>query len=249
MRGFEGCHRGLAHAALRVAGARVRGGSHELDLYRTGDDPPSTAWGILETAPVLVKLRASSAGGWAIERKWDFSAYMHSDIGFASENPAWTFVYPALYPVGPGTWAVALVASASQRFAGGGASYQVADFVVLGEGDPTVTAYSNLPFSCGKGLQGCGTEEEYRRSPNCSDFYEGFLTIAYRPSKSRERYVWTLTWHERHQPPGVPKAQTQVTQSTVDLPIDKVDVSNATFSVPFCGRGIGDDNDAPAPAP
>jgi hypothetical protein len=157
-------------------------------------------------------------------------------------------VYPALYPVGPGTWAVAVVAGAAQMFAGGGAGYRSADFVVLGEGAPTAAVYSNIPFSCSKDLRGCFTEEEYRRSPNCSDLYDAFLTIGYRPSKSRERYAWTLTWHERHQAPGVPKSRTEVTDTSADLPIDKVNANVTSFS--FCGGGIGGDpNDAPAPAP
>jgi hypothetical protein len=219
-----------------------------LTLYGAGGDPPSVAWGILETGPVLVKLRASSPGAWAIERKWDFAAYKHSDSGLASDSPAPTFLYPALYPVGPGTWAVAVVAGANQAFSGGGAGYQSADFVVLGEGDPMAVAYSNVPFSCTKSLRACFTEEEYRRSPNCSDFYSAFLTVAYRPSKSRERYAWTLVWHERHQPPGAPKSQTVVTQTTVDLPVNKVDATSATSSFSFCGGGIGDNpGDAPAP--
>jgi hypothetical protein len=237
-----------------------------LTLYHAAGDSPSIAWGILETvdasaddgnearpapaAPVLVKLRVPSTGGWALERKWDFAAYKHSDSSLASDTPVPTFVYPALYPVGPGTWAVAVVAGAAQMFSGGGAGYHSADFVVLGEGDPAVAAYSNVPFSCSKDLRGCFTEEDYRRSPNCSDLYEAFLTIAFRPSKSRERYVWTLTWHERHQAPGVPKSKTEVTETPADLPIDKVDTSHVTSSFSFCGGGIGSDPDeAPASAP
>jgi hypothetical protein len=218
-----------------------------LTLYRAGGDPPSTAWAIVETGPLLAKLRASPTGDWAIEQKWDFSKYKHSDSGLASDSPVRTFVYPALYPVGPGAWAVAVVVGASQVFSGGGAGYESADFVVLGGGDPTTAVYSNVPFSCRKDLRGCFTEEEYRRSPNCSDLYEAFLAIAYRSSRSRDRYAWTLVWHERHQPPNVPKSQIAVTQTTVDLSIDKVDASKSTSSFSFCGGGIGSDPNDPAP--
>jgi hypothetical protein len=228
-----------------------------LTLYRTALDSADTAWGIVRPAfepadmsasvappgPILVKLRRDPADAWKLERRWDFSNYAHSDSGLASDHH-WPYtLYPALYPVGPGRWAVAVIATASQAFAGGGAGYDSADFVVLTDGDPTTTVYKNVPFSCSKDLRGCMSEEEYRQSPNCSDFYEAFLTISYRPSKVADRYIWTLVWHERHQPPNVPKSRTEVTQRAVELSVEKIDTTRATASFSFCGGGIGSSPD------
>jgi hypothetical protein len=199
-----------------------------LALYRAAGDPPDAAWGIVSGSPALVKLRGRG-GAWTVERTWDFSDYPHSETSRGCGNEASTRIYPALYPVGPAYWAVALLADICDGFAGGGASYAFADIVVLGDADaPVVALYRGLPFSCSKDLRACFTEEEYRRKgAKCRDVHRGFLTLQYAPSASPARYTWTAVWHEEE----------DGRRSTVPLPPAGGDVSCRFAGAAICDGG------------
>jgi hypothetical protein len=87
-------------------------------------------------------------------------------------------------------------------------------------------------------VRACFSEEQYRRSLNCHDVYDGFLTLSYAPSRSPDRYSWTAVWHEHDQPQGFSKAQIEVTRQRVKVPIGSPDVSRALRGVAFCGGPI-----------
>ncbi len=126
----------------------------KLTLYRTAGDPPSTVWGILSTGPILVRGVHGSGSDWSVQRRWDFSTYAHSQ-GCGGPTPDWedapTSLYPALYPVGPHVWAVAVVCLITESYAGGGAGFSVADFVV-----PYGTRRTTGAARCGRYRQRAG---------------------------------------------------------------------------------------------
>jgi hypothetical protein len=148
-------------------------------------------------------------------------------------------VYPALYPAGPGTWAVALVSDLHESYSGGGATFSIADFVVLPDGadaGPPTALYAGVTFSCSKLIRACFTEEDYRRrGDKCHDEFDGFLTLEYAPSTSPGRYAWTAVWHER----------SDGSRHVVPLPLTGGDVSCAFSKIGVCDGGPASSDDDP----
>jgi hypothetical protein len=208
----------------------------QLALYRAAGEPLDVAWAILPKGPVLAKLRLPrGASSWTVEYTWDFSDRVESPKDPLDRGP---WIYPALYPAGPGAWAVAIVKPFSEGYSGGGAAFGIADFFVLGPSSTLVSVlYENVPFSCSKMVRACFSEEESLTSLNCHDIYEGWLTLSYVPSKSAGRYAWTAVWHERNQPPNVPELLTKLTETAVTFPHARGDVSRAFEKVSFCDGG------------
>jgi hypothetical protein len=206
----------------------------DLRLYRLAmglaGDPPGTVWGILGTSPVLLKLLHGNGQDWSVLRRWDFSGYRHSHpIDDPSNSPV--VVYPALYPAGPGGWAVALVSDLDESYSGGGATFSIADFVVLpdsADAGAPAALYTGVTFSCSKLIRACFTEEDYkRRGNNCHDEYDGFLTLEYAASTSPGRYAWTAVWHER----------SDGSRHVVPLPLTGGDVSCSFAKIGVCDGG------------
>jgi hypothetical protein len=209
----------------------------QLALYHAARDPADIAWAILPKGPVLAKLRLPRGGAsWTVEETWDFAPYIQrpEEPLDSEDGPS---IYPALYPAGPGVWAVAIVQHVHEMYSGGGAGFGIADFVVLGASSIPVRLYAGVPFSCSKMVRACFTEKQYRTSLNCHDLYDGWLTLSYAPSKSPDRYAWTAVWHERDQPQNVPKPLATLTERAVAIPRAIGDVSRAFRRVSFCGGG------------
>ena len=147
-------------------------------------------------------------------------------------------MYPALYPVGPRAWAVAVVYVIAESYSGGGAGFSVADFVVLSDapdaGDvPVSPLYTGVPFSCAKQIRACFTEEDYRRNRhNCIDTFAGTLTLTYSPSASPDRYAWTAAWHE----------QEDGSRQVKTLPVKGGDVW-CSLKFEFCGGPVTGEDD------
>ncbi len=171
----------------------------DLQLYRAAGDPSGTVWVVVGTTPVLLKLLRGNGSDWSVLGRWDFSGLVHSHPPDEPSSSPVT-VYPALYPVGPGTWAVALVSDIHHYYSGGWATFSIADFVVLSDRANTGAAtalYAGVPFACSEFVRACFSEEDSKsRGGNCHDEYEGFLTLEYAPSTTPGRYAWTAVWHD-----------------------------------------------------
>jgi hypothetical protein len=189
-----------ARPNVRCAGSAGDAGiAKGLQLYHADGDPPGAAWGILQGAPVLLKIARGANAEWTVEHRWDFSGYAHSHPPTAVGDPDPIAIYPALYPAGPHAWAVALVSSDQEMYSGGGGTFSYADFVLLGDetdaNRPTVL-YKDVWFSCDKVVRICFTEEDYRaRHGDCHAKTTGYLTLDYAPSSVPNRYAWTAVWH------------------------------------------------------
>ena len=210
----------------------------QLTLYGSAADPSTVAWGILASEPALARLRWSAeASAWVAERVWSFASHIHSVHKDYAQPPF--AIRPELYPVGPHRWGVALVQTVEEAYSGGGATFEIADFVSLSETAPSFApVFRDVPLSCSKMVRACFSEADYRRlAVNCHDLYDGSLTFSYTPGASPDRYEWTAVWHERDQGQGIPQSQAVTTKQRVRMPQDTTDVAHAFRSVSFCGGG------------
>jgi hypothetical protein len=199
----------------------------DVQLYRAAGDPPGTVWAIVSTTPVLLKLLHGNGADWSVLRRWDFSGLVHSHPpDEPSDSPI--AVYPALYPAGPGTWAVALISEIHGYYSGGFAIFSVADFVVLSDRTDASAAtalYAGVPFECSEFIRACfGEGDSKTRGDKCHDEYEGFLTLEYAPSTPPGRYAWTAVWHDPND--GTPHP--------VPLPLAAGDVSGKFATIDPC---------------
>ena len=175
-------------------------------------------------------------------RVWDFSAYRHTVLPSADAGkPAALHVYPALYPVGASGHAVAIVSSTREMYSGGGALFDVADFVELDASGATSATqakvvYAAVPFACSKTVRTCFSEKDYQRSPHCSDDSAGHLTIGFDGTTGAAP-GWSFRWHEQSWPGNVAKAKQRWTRSAFAVPVGPREVGSgaAAQSASFCG--------------
>jgi hypothetical protein len=208
-----------------------------VTLYGADADPADVAWGILASEPALARLRwSANASAWVAERVWSFASHVHS----VEKEEAQFAIRPALYPIGPGTWGVALVQTVVEMYSGGGATFEIADFVSLSETDASVTTVlRDVPLSCSRMVRACFSEDDYRRlAVNCHDLYDGFLTLSYATVAPPDRYEWTAVWHERDQGQGLPRSQASSTEQRLKLSQGTADVASGFKSGSFCGGGL-----------
>lgn len=198
----------------------------DIQLYAAPKLAGSAYFAILPKHRQLAQLDHDSA--WRVSGNWSFDDYRHSAAGRGdglSEQAENAFsIEPALYPLGQGDYAVALVYTLSEGFAGGAASYDIADFISLNEardylntpaqadkdtdtGMPTV--FTEIPLSCSKGLRACFSEREYKQ-PHCSEDSSGHLDIRYQAAADGT-LDWALAWHETYWPPHKPASYTKKT--------------------------------------
>lgn len=187
----------------------------EGKLYLIDSDGPQFA--IVEDAP----------GEARRIRQWDFSGYAHSASPVADGgDPPPLRIYPALYPLPQGRIAVAIVSEAREMYSGGGASFEIADFVELGSDPaPRRAVYASVPFSCSKMVRACFGLKEYDTSPHCHDEYSGYLTIRF-PAQGN----WQFTWHETDWPAHVRASKKTTTRTPFSVP-------GQPSKVPFCDGG------------
>lgn len=166
-------------------------------------------WYLIDASkPMLVALDAKAPDNPGLARYWDFSAYHHTYAALAdaeSEEP-WQ-LYPALYALDGGRYAAAVVATLREAYAGGGASFEIADFVALDGGKPGEAfawkaVYATVPFACSKTVRACFSEQEHKSSKHCLEESSGYLTL-------QASNPWTFIWHESDWPAHVDKARTQ----------------------------------------
>ncbi|MGR8934499.1 MAG: hypothetical protein ACU837_08955 [Gammaproteobacteria bacterium] len=167
----------------------------------------SVGWYLIDASkPMLAALDAKAPDDTGLARYWDFSAYRHAYAALAdaeAEEPLQ--VYPALYALGGGRYAAAVVATLREAYAGGGASFKIADFVALDGGKPgEAVAWkvlnATVPFACSKTVRACFTEQEHKRSKHCLEESSGYLTL-------QASNPWSFIWHESDWPAHVDKSR------------------------------------------
>ena len=126
-----------------------------------------------------------------------------------------------------------------EAYSGGGATFDIADFVSLSEADGSFSpVLRDVPLSCSKMVRACFSEDDYRRlATNCHDLYDGSLTLSYSQAASPDRYEWTAVWHERDQGQGMSKSQAVSTGQRIKVPQEAADRARVFRSVSICGGG------------
>jgi len=231
----------VVDAGWRAAACAAEGGCGEGDagaaLYTAANLPAGQYYAILTPGPSLVVLSAD-AGQWRVVERWSLAGYSHSDTPTADlgAEPEPLAIHPALYPLGPGDWGVALISQHNEGYSGGGAGFQIADFVSLkaiaASAAQAKPVYGGVPFSCYKTIRACFSEREYKTSPHCHDEYGGSLRIRYAPGQPR--HGWTFVWSETDWPAGEKASQATTTTQVIAVAPGQ---RGAGEAFPFCDGG------------
>jgi hypothetical protein len=238
--------RGVDPGWKAVACAAVEGGCGADDdaakLYSAGNLAPGDYYAVLLSGPTLLTLSVDAAKHWRIKARWSLGDYTPTADGGGGDRADPPRLFPALYPLGPGDWGVALLTSRSEMYSGGGASVETADFVSLkaiaASAKAAKPVYGGVPFSCSKMIRACFSEQEYKTSKHCHDESTGSLRIRYAPAKpGATRHGWTFVWSETDWPQDTPESKASHEISTIDIPPGGVfDTSNGGF--PYCDGGL-----------
>lgn len=239
-----------------VACAAVEGGcetdSDAAKLYRAANLGANDYYAILASGPTLLTLSVDADKAWRVKERWslrDYAPTAEPDAGDRADPPR---LFPALYPLGPGDWGVALLRGHSEMYSGGGASVETADFISLkaiaasaqnasaqnASTQPAKAVYGGVPFSCSKMIRACFSEQEYKTSKHCHDESSGSLRIRYAQAKAgAARHGWTFVWNETDWPQNTRESEATREVSTIDIPPGGVfDTSSGAF--PYCDGGL-----------
>lgn len=198
-----------------------------LQLVRERGEARPDAYVLLARTPLARAELRRTADGWVLGALRDFSGYRHQGVEPGVEGEL--SLSPALYPLGEGRWAVAVLATVSEMYSGGGARFDRADFVPLDAPSASTRAvHADVPFYCSKMVRACFSEKEYKTSPHCHDESTGSLRIAYgAAARASGDYRWDYTWIETTWPAHrKPSAATRVATRFTD---------GRAGEVPFCG--------------
>ena len=229
-----------------VACAAVEGGCEKDDdaasLYRAANLGPDDYYAVLATGPTLLTLSVDAGQHWRVKDRWSLSDYTPTPDGGGGDRADAPRLFPALYPLGPGDWGVALLNSRSEMYSGGGATVVTADFLSLkaiaASPQAAKPVYGGVPFSCSKMIRACFSERDYKTSKHCHDESAGTLRIRYAPAKpGAAGNSWTFVWSETDWPQDTPESKATHEVSTIDIPPGGVfDPSNGAF--PYCDGGL-----------
>ncbi len=104
------------------------------------------------------------------------------------------YVYPKLFPLDQKRYAIAGIKTYSEMYSGGGANIERADFYELLANGQTKPLMQNYPFSFGRMIRACFSEEDYERSKgDCHD--EDGLSVdiqVLKPMLWQFRYAYGL---------------------------------------------------------
>lgn len=181
------------------------------------DGMVDVAFLISDGARLLVELHRSAADQYVATNHWDFGEFEHSALpndGVALDETL--SIYPALYPVGKGTYAIAVVSHAYQMFSGGGSGTDLADFIRLGANGQWSRYADSIPFACSSAIRACFSEKEYRYSKHCEDYISGYLSM-----KISNNYDWHLTWVTYSWPSYTPKSKALTTRTPINVELNK----------------------------
>ncbi len=185
-----------------------RGASIQDPIYLVDDSGPRLI--ALDTADPLDPTKS---------RSWDFSSYEHSISANEQENPRRLSIYPALYPVGTREYAVAIIRHFSEMYSGGGATFEIADFVALNSTGEGSMIYGSVPFSCNKMIRSCFAEKDYKdKLGNCHDTYTGSLRVNISSLPTLDP-SWRFNWIQDGQatPFSVPYTQSLTSEWPVSF--------------------------------
>ena len=198
---------------------------------------------VIDATPILIVSDPADTTGEKA-RYWDFSEYEHSyRAADSGGDKTLLTVYPALYPAGGGQYAVAVVATAHESYSGGGAAFEVADFLVLEprkndewEKSGYRALHHTVPFSCNKMIRACFSEKDYNTLPHCHDETFGTLTIHFTNTEA-SKIVWQFIWNESVWPANTPPRNREpATSSPFTLDGGK---GPLPANAPFCGGPAG----------
>lgn len=164
-----------------------------------------------------------------------------SEPGEFGDLPA-RYIEPALYPLGPGRWAVLLITEQYETYAGGGATFAHADVVELPEQSASLTpdqaVFGEVPFGCSKLVRACFWERDYRTKRHCHDEWWGAATLRIQRAADSGTYDWQLLWKETEWPPGNSKhRKTSWTSASLRASEDADTREQRLHTLPFCGGG------------
>jgi hypothetical protein len=220
------------------------GGQEAAALYRAPGAGPNDYYAILLSGPTLLTLSVDADKHWRVKETWSLQGYAATADDAAGDRANPPHLFPALYPLGPGDWGVALLSGHSEMYSGGGANVEVADFIslkaVAASAQAVKPVYGGVPFSCSKMIRACFSEQEYKTSKHCHDEFTGSLRIRYATAApGAARHGWTFVWSETDWPQDTLASKATHETSTLDIPPGGVfDQSNGAF--PFCDGGLSD---------
>lgn len=215
-----------------------------LKLYRAKIREANQYYAIAPSGPAIAKLAWKETNHWQTLQYWDFSQYIHTSppINDLGGTPSPLTIYPALYPIAPNQWAVAIVSTYREFYSGGGAGFDTADFVVLNDSTDKQAefkqVFSSIPFSCSKHIRACFSENEYKTSKHCQEENFGKLLLQFKSSESHSAsYNWFFTWEETSWPAHQPAKQKKVvkTQFLINPYTDADKQIPEIGKIPFCG--------------
>ena len=174
-----------------------------LRLFRLRGAPETAGFTVIADEPLaMAEVSRDSSGTWRLGKLSDFSQYKHSESAEQGDRSRRSLA-PALYPIGPGRWAAAVLLTFSESYSGGGAAFSTADFVPLDEAarPDAKPAHAGVAFSCYRMVRACFSEKEYKTSPHCHDETTGSLRMKYLAgTRPAEPYRWEYLWRETEWP-------------------------------------------------
>jgi hypothetical protein len=238
--------RAAACATVEDGCGEGAGGEEAAALYRAPGAAANDYYAILLSGPTLLTLTVDANKHWRVKERWSLRDYRPTPDGDGGDRADPPHLFPALYPLGPGDWGVALLTGRSEMYSGGGASVENADFLSLKaiaasaqtSAQAAKPVYGGVPFSCSKMIRACFSEKDYKASKHCHDESTGGLRIRYTPAKpGATRHGWTFVWSETDWPQDTPESKATHETSTIDIPPGGVfDASNGAF--PYCDGGL-----------
>lgn len=192
-------------------------------LYHAPGDGPNDYYAILQSGPTLRTLSRDDARRWRVTAGWSLRDYRATPFGEAGDRSEPLRLFPALYPLGPGDWGVAVLNSRREMYSGGGAAVEVADFVSLkaiaAAPQTTRPVYGGVPFSCSLMIRACFSEQDYKTSKHCHDETSGSLRIRYAPAPpGAARHGWSFVWSQSDWPQDTPESKANHDVSPLDIP-------------------------------
>lgn len=134
----------------------------------------------------------------ALINQWDFSKAEPKSVTThwtTDEDPGISDIrhlYPALFKISEQNYAIALIQSFRESYAGGAMTEEVADFFELQTDRRYQLQFSNIPFSVSRLIRACFSAEQYERAgdEHCHDEESLVLNIRYQ-----KPYQWQMKYH------------------------------------------------------